>query len=251
MSKFFDDEEEIDYGVAQNTADNSPHAPKIQKPANGGTSQQAYLNDYRNRMPFHYIEEGGDGYYYWQYGATMEIVFTITDEVALTDPAPLFVGDVRVNGKSVLDRSLGVANIALGTLARESKKNYYTKEQVDLLMASMMEVVDFVQQAQIDNKNYIDEVSARTEGLVSAALAEIKELRNDVIARVDTLVELFEKYRDEVDHRLQVIEEFIGEITIYNFGSPSRYGSDIYFAGTPSEVGEDIYSGGDAQTYSY
>ena len=48
-------------------------------------SPEAYLNDYRNRMPFHYIEEGSDGYYYWQYGSIMDLVINFVDEIAQSE----------------------------------------------------------------------------------------------------------------------------------------------------------------------
>ena len=52
----------------------------------GGVSPEARQNDYRNRMPFHYVENpGDDGYYYWQYGATIDIEFTLENEVAFSD----------------------------------------------------------------------------------------------------------------------------------------------------------------------
>ena len=53
---------------------------------NGGISPEAQYNDYRNRMPFHYVEDGrSDGYYYWQFGQTMEIEFTLEDNISYTD----------------------------------------------------------------------------------------------------------------------------------------------------------------------
>lgn len=50
---------------------------------NGEVSPQARYNDYRNRMPFHYIDDpNGDGYYYWDFGATMAMEFTLENEFA-------------------------------------------------------------------------------------------------------------------------------------------------------------------------
>lgn len=53
---------------------------------NGDVSPQARYNDYRNRMPFHYIDDpNGDGYYYWDFGATMAMEFTLENEFAFSD----------------------------------------------------------------------------------------------------------------------------------------------------------------------
>lgn len=50
---------------------------------NGGISNQSRYNDYRNRLPFHYIEDGEtDGYYYWTFGATMELCIELSNEIA-------------------------------------------------------------------------------------------------------------------------------------------------------------------------
>lgn len=52
---------------------------------NGGTSPQSAYNDYRNRMPFHYISDDvPDGYYYWQFGQTISMEILFEDEVAFT-----------------------------------------------------------------------------------------------------------------------------------------------------------------------
>ena len=128
MSRFFDDEPDFD--VVQEHEDRCPR-PHLPHEHNGGISNEAYLNDYRNRMPFHYIEEGKDGYYYWQYGATMEIEFTITDEAAHTNEIPPYLVDVRVNGKSIVDEDTGIADIVHGSMADEDRNDYYTRTQVD------------------------------------------------------------------------------------------------------------------------
>lgn len=53
---------------------------------NGEVSNEAYWNDYRNRMPFHYIEDPNtDGYYYWQFGSTINLEIILEDDFAYTD----------------------------------------------------------------------------------------------------------------------------------------------------------------------
>lgn len=151
MSKFFDqDEEEFDSGVARNHADRvrTPHAAPPHE--NGGISNEAFLNDYRNRMPFHYIEQGTEGYYYWQYGATMEIEFEISDEIAFSDPTPPYVVDVRINGKSITDKATGIANIILGTMAKENKSDYYTIDQAKQIIDR---ILSLAKQAEEEAKN--------------------------------------------------------------------------------------------------
>lgn len=147
MSKFFGSESQIDESVVRTHDDyfnaTSHAAPQDE---NGGVSNEAFLNDYRNRKPFHYIESGTDGYYYWQYGATMEIEFEISDEVAFTDPTPEFVVDVRVNGVSVVDKDTGVANLELGSMAKENAEDYYTAEQTEEIVGRVGAMAEIAKQ---------------------------------------------------------------------------------------------------------
>lgn len=77
MPRFFDKEVLSDDQIAEAC-----------KCDNGGVSNEFLYNDYRNRMPFHYIEDGkSDGYYYWTYGATMELSIRLSDALAVGDDA--------------------------------------------------------------------------------------------------------------------------------------------------------------------
>ena len=52
MSRFFDDKVLSDDQICEETCEN------------GQVSPESRYNDYRNRLPFHYIEDGeNDGYY--------------------------------------------------------------------------------------------------------------------------------------------------------------------------------------------
>lgn len=135
MSKFFGGEEEFDRGVAQNHRDSVDYPHAAPDDQDGGISNQAFLADYRNRQPYHYIEIGEDGYYYWNYGETVVLEITIEDGVAITDPTPEFVVDVRVNGLSVTDRKTGVADLVLGSMAFENTADYNTVEELEALLA--------------------------------------------------------------------------------------------------------------------
>lgn len=74
MSRFFDEEILSDDQIEESCQ------------CNGGVSNQTRYNDYRNRMPFHYIEDGQpDGYYYWDFGATMNMEIELEDDIAFTD----------------------------------------------------------------------------------------------------------------------------------------------------------------------
>ena len=129
MARFFEDDRLVDCGAIQSQED----AEGVVEPnvgENGGISNQYCLNDYRNRMPFHYVEEGDDGYYYWHYGATMVIEIELEDlSLAITDDTPLFVIDVKRNGQSITDPAM-IADILLGSMADEDREDYYTKQQI-------------------------------------------------------------------------------------------------------------------------
>lgn len=87
MSRFFDDKVLSDDQICEETCEN------------GQVSPESRYNDYRNRLPFHYIEDGeNDGYYYWTYGATMELSIILSDDVACgEDPHPAY--DIFVDDK--------------------------------------------------------------------------------------------------------------------------------------------------------
>lgn len=139
MSKFFrSDATSIDPDVVKMHEDYARSISVATTDSNGGTSPEQYLAEYREREPYHYIEEGSDGYYYWQYGETVVIELELTDELAFTDPVPDFVVDVRLNGQSLVDKSTGVVNLGLGTMARESADNYYTASQIEELFAQVL-----------------------------------------------------------------------------------------------------------------
>lgn len=159
MSRFFGGEEEFDRGVAENHRDaaNYPHAAP--EDDDGGVSNQAFLADYRNRMPYHYIENGEDGYYYWNYGETLVLEFTIEDGVASTDPTPEFVTDVRVNGISVTDAATGVADILLGSMAFKNETDYTSKEELEGLLHRFEAALDDAEQKANQAKKKADKMA--------------------------------------------------------------------------------------------
>ena len=110
-------------------------------------SPEAYLNDYRNRMPFHYIEEGSDGYYYWQYGSIMDLVINFVDEIAQSEDMPEAVLDVRINDKSVVDPVAGIAH--LGSMALCSAADYYTLQQTDKIVGTLFQQIRDLQEGGI------------------------------------------------------------------------------------------------------
>lgn len=74
MSRFFDEEILSDDQIEESCK------------CDGGISNQTRYNDYRNRMPFHYIEDGqSDGYYYWDFGATMNMEIELEDDIAFSE----------------------------------------------------------------------------------------------------------------------------------------------------------------------
>lgn len=110
-------------------------------------SPEAYLNDYRNRMPFHYIEEGSDGYYYWQYGSIMDLVINFVDEIAQSEDVPDAVIDVRIDDKSVVDPVAGIAH--LGSMALKSSSEYYTLQQTDKIVGILSQQIKDLQEGGV------------------------------------------------------------------------------------------------------
>ncbi len=110
-------------------------------------SPEAYLNDYRNRMPFHYIEEGSDGYYYWQYGSIMDLVINFVDEIAQSEDVPDAVLDVRIDDKSVVDPVAGIAH--LGSMALKSSSEYYTLQQTDKIVGILSQQIKDLQEGGV------------------------------------------------------------------------------------------------------
>ncbi len=143
----------------------------------GGVSNAAYLNDYRNRMPFHYIQNGTDGFYYWQYGSTMEIEIEIIDEVAFSsgEDTPVFpVEDIKIAGESVLDENR-VATF--GTMATKPANDYFTKVEVGILNELQNVVINQeITRADLQEKA----LNTKIDSEVSRALEVEEELRNTI-----------------------------------------------------------------------
>jgi len=118
MSRFFDDKVLSDDQICEETCCD-----------NGQVSPESRYNDYRNRLPFHYIEDGeNDGYYYWTYGATMELSIILSDDVACGE-------DLQPTCEIVVDDKLSetsknpVQNKVI-TEALDGKLNKSTEETV-------------------------------------------------------------------------------------------------------------------------
>lgn len=185
MSRFFEDDTMIDRGAQQSQQAAQSGDRFIEPEANtsGGVSNQYYLNDYRNRMPFHYVEEGNDGYYYWHYGATMVIEVEMEDlSIAHTDDTPLFVVDVRRNGDTVVDSAM-IADILLGTMADESKEDYFTKTE---LTEQITAIWNTITARATTLHNYILQVDDRgrqTRDTLAAIFTRVLEGNNISISR--------------------------------------------------------------------
>lgn len=124
MPRFFDKEVLSDDQIAEAC-----------KCDNGGVSNEYLYNDYRNRMPFHYIEDGrSDGYYYWTYGATMELSIRLSDALAVGDDASCgcdMVIDSELSETSKNPVQNKVVTAALeGKLDKKSNKTIYDQAYV-------------------------------------------------------------------------------------------------------------------------
>lgn len=124
MPRFFDKEVLSDDQIAEAC-----------KCDNGGVSNEFLYNDYRNRMPFHYIEDGqSDGYYYWTYGATMELSIRLSDALAVGDDASCgcdIVIDSELSETSKNPVQNKVVTAALeGKLDKKSNKTIYDQAYV-------------------------------------------------------------------------------------------------------------------------
>lgn len=124
MPRFFDKEVLSDDQIAEAC-----------KCDNGGVSNEFLYNDYRNRMPFHYIEDGrSDGYYYWTYGATMELSIRLSDALAVGDDASCgcdMVIDSELSETSKNPVQNKVVTAALeGKLDKKSNKTIYDQAYV-------------------------------------------------------------------------------------------------------------------------
>ena len=124
MPRFFDKEVLSDDQIAESC-----------ECENGGVSNEYLYNDYRNRMPFHYIEDGkSDGYYYWTYGATMELSIRLSDALAVGDESSCgcdIVIDSELSETSKNPVQNKVVTAALnGKLDKKSNKTIYDQAYV-------------------------------------------------------------------------------------------------------------------------
>ena len=98
-------------------------------------------------MPFHYIEEGSDGYYYWQYGSIMDLVINFVDEIAQSEDMPEAVLDVRIDDKSVVDPVTGIAHLA--SMALHPDSDYYTLQQMDKIIGILSQQIRDLQEGGV------------------------------------------------------------------------------------------------------
>jgi len=124
MPRFFDKEVLSDDQIAESC-----------ECENGGVSNEYLYNDYRNRMPFHYIEDGkSDGYYYWTYGATMELSIRLSDALAVGDESPCGC-DIVIDSELSETSKNPVQNKAVtaalnGKLDKKSNKTIYDQAYI-------------------------------------------------------------------------------------------------------------------------
>lgn len=172
MARFLEDDIMLDGGAVQSHLDAQSNQRILATPedTNGGISNEYYLNDYRNRMPFHYVESGDDGYYYWHYGATMIIELEFDDlSIAVTDDTPPYLVDIKRNGESITGPNMTV-NLLLGSMADESAENYYTKEQLleklsviwgalNTKTSNLLERSQLIQQRMDQVNSYLEDIN--------------------------------------------------------------------------------------------
>lgn len=175
-----------------------PRQPKLPKEQGlgGGLDNQAPLNDYRNRMPFHKEVKDGVDYYYWQYGAIFELELEIEDpELPLI---PQHVVDVLTLDDSIVDRETKIANVLLGTMATKGIDSYLRAEKVEKLLTKTITIVNNARQLTAKANQLMDAIERALKGggdvsdvVIESIQAQIGELR--------LAVSNLERYADDIE----------------------------------------------------
>lgn len=181
MVKFYDDQ---DYEKPKKPKSYTPELPK-EVGHLSSIHNDVFLNDYRNRMPFHFTSDTED-YYYWQYGSVIELEITIGD--IDTESYPIYVTDVLENNDSIVDPKTKIANLVLGTMAREDIGIYITSKSFEAFITEVVKAINKARDITNEANAWLDRIVNELEvggKEVNAALIEelqrqINVLRNDL-----------------------------------------------------------------------
>ena len=131
--------------VEQQPLPTAPPTPRLPVDYGAGVPNSYTGNDYRNRMPFHFVDKNtGEEFYGWQYGQTMELFVTFEGEPELEEQP--YVTDVlrttenaEGSTRSIVDKETKIANLEVGTMAFTDasiypKKTYFSSRITELMI---------------------------------------------------------------------------------------------------------------------
>lgn len=239
MARFYDDSDIIE------PKQKKPRKPRLPREV-GHTSNihnDVYMNDYRNRMPFHYVSDTEE-YYYWQYGSVIEVEFTISDEEVKVANS-IYLSDILENGKSIVDEKTKIANLILGSMSQEDKDLYITAQELRQLVAEITHVINNARQAARRTNRLLDRIDfALHKGgeqvnsvLIEELQHQMNELRKEVQGYTDRIVSLEEAAAKAIE-RLDSIDTLIaGSHYSYRFTKDDwEASSDYYVLTVPTEI---------------
>ncbi|MCM1322796.1 MAG: hypothetical protein NC218_01285, partial [Acetobacter sp.] len=192
MARLYD---EADANTPKKKPPRKPRLPK-EKGLGGGLSNQAPLNDYRNRMPFRVVKEDGQEYYYWQYGAIFELELEITDvEIPLVPDA---VVDVVTQKGTIVDPHSKIASISLGSMSQEDKDDYMSASAIEKLLQRAVTVINNAKRLISDANKQMDALEKVLAGGGTVDDVVIQNIQTQ-ITELRATVAKFERYADEMD----------------------------------------------------
>lgn len=174
-------------------------------------------NDYRNRMPFHF-EEDGEDFYGWQYGQTMELVITFGGEPPLEEQP--YVTDVlrtveQVAGstKTIVDKDtkiayLNVNSMAFADASLYARKSYFSARLTELMVRLNVMRSDAVRALNILSR--IQEELAKGDEMNSKL---IEELQRQIVELKESTEQRFTEFDKKFSKEIEDIKQELSAST--------------------------------------
>ena len=211
MQRFYDIKR-----VEQQPLPSAVPTPRLPVDHGAGLPNSTVGNDYRNRMPFHFVDEQtGEDFFGWQYGQTMELFITFAGEPDL-EQQPFVTDvlqttkDVPNSTKSVVDKATKIANFELGSMAFTdvdvyAKKDYFAERMTAFLtrLNSMRSTAVITLNLLAQMQAEIDKGDEMNSKLIEELQHQIVVLREDLNKRIDGLEKKFNEENEALKKKLE------------------------------------------------
>ena len=201
--------------VEQQPLPTAPPTPHLPVDYGAGVPNSYTGNDYRNRMPFHFVDKNtGEEFYGWQYGQTMELFVTFEGEPELEEQP--YVTDVlrtteNVEGstKSIVDKETKIANLEVGTMAFTDASIYPKKTYFSSRITKLMIRLNLMRSTAVQALNLLEKMASEMSKGDEMNSKLIEELQHQIVVLKDTLNSRIDGVEKKLDKEITRLEQKI------------------------------------------